>query len=533
MKHLNHRIIIIQTALFLAAGALVLQLLRINHSDRTIEASAKQGSYTLHIPLSTGVIYDRHFARLTNDEPVYYAVVNPTPDAITALFSKVKHHDQIQDNLHNNVPFCCEVSDNEISNPNVIVLEGSQNSVLHTAQHLVGYRQEGKGVCGLEAAYTDWLQSYDVSSTVTFSVNATGSVLQGLNSKEIQNGTPNGGVVTFLSRPIQRITETALQAAAPNPAAAVVMDITSGEIVAMASTPVYDINHLENAMEDKDSPFLNRALCAYPVGSVFKLVIAASALENGLTSEYMYECSGHTEINGQMFRCHKSTGHGLLDMQHALIGSCNPYFISLCQLLTPEQLHKTAVSLGFGQSVFLADGIISAAGSLQSENELQIEAEKANFAFGQGKLLATPLQIASMTACIANDGIYCTPQLVKGLTEDGCTILHPIDSTQKRVLSSSTAEKIREMMYSVLTEGEHPLGKPKYTTAGGKTSTAQTGQYADDGTEYCHAWMTGYFPADTPKYAVTVFVENGGSGNQSAAPIFREIIDHIVMMDSN
>lgn len=531
MKPTNYRLFAIETAFLLAAGALVIQLFRIIRNDRTIDASAKQGSYTLHIPLSTGVIYDRNFARLTNDEPVCYAVINPTPDTIASVFSKLKEPDKLQKNLQNRVPFCCELTDGQISDPNVKVLEGARTSPSHIAQHLVGYRQDGTGMCGLETAYSDWLQTYDVRTTVTFSVDAFGSVLAGLNCTEVREGTPNGGVVTTLSRPIQRITETALKEAAPNPAAAVILDVQSGEIVAMASIPVYDTNHLDTALDDKDSPFLNRALCAYPVGSVFKLTIAAAALENGLTPEYMYECTGKTNIGSQCFRCHKATGHGLLDMHNALVGSCNPYFISLCQLMTPEQLHNTASALGFGQSVFLADGITSAAGSLQSVKELEIDAEKANFAFGQGKLLATPLQIAAMTACIANDGIYCTPKLIKGLTEDGSTLVHPLESEQKEALSASTAAAIRNMMYGVLTEGEHPLGTPHYTTAGGKTSTAQTGQYAEDGTELCHAWMTGYFPADTPKYAVTVFVENGGSGNQSAAPIFREIIDHIVMMN--
>lgn len=533
MQKQNFRLAAIETALILAAGALVVQLFRIIRNDQAMEASARQGNYTLQIPLSTGIIYDKDFTRITNDKELMYAVLNPTPDAVASVFGTIKDHDAFTKQLRKQVPFYCEVNENIIANPNVKILNASETSPFHLAQHLIGYRQNGIGVSGLEVAYSDWLTSCDVNASVTFSVNAVGGVLAGLESEAIKSGTPNGGVVTTLSKPIQRITETALRAADPNPAAAVVLDVNSGAIIAMASIPSYDPEHLAEALTDENAPFLNRALCAYPVGSVFKLVIAAAALENGMTTEYMYDCIGKTEIYHQPFRCHNTNGHGILDMRSAMVCSCNPYFITLSQLLSPSRLHDTAAAFGFGNSIFLADGISSAAGYLQSETELKIEAEKANFSFGQGKLLATPLQIAAMTACIANDGIYYTPWLVRGLTEDGGTLIHEYRPSSKNVLKEKTARTLQSMMAGVLTENKNHKGLPRNITAGGKTSTAQTGQFSDRGMELCHGWMTGFFPLESPRYAVTVFVENGGSGNQSAAPIFREIIDHIAQMESD
>ncbi|MBR3417891.1 MAG: penicillin-binding protein 2, partial [Oscillospiraceae bacterium] len=301
---------------------------------------------------------------------------------------------------------------------------------------------------------------------------------------------------------------------------------------ACASTPVYDPDHLADALNQPDAPFLNRALSAYSVGSVFKLVTAANALEQGFTPKYLYDCTGDISFYGQRFRCHDLNGHGLLDMQGALIQSCNPYFISLSRLMSPASMHDTAEKLGFGSAAEIANGLYSAAGYLPSVQDLEIEAERANMSFGQGKLLATPLQIAAMTACIGNDGIYTPPQLIAGLTADGSQLLPQEQPESVRVLSHQTAFELRRMMTAVLEKSKKSKGKPSNVRAAGKTSTAQTGQFAPDGTEYCHAWMTGFFPVYQPQYAVTVFVENGGSGNEKAAPLFREIIEQIVKLQS-
>ena len=132
-----------------------------------------------------------------------------------------------------------------------------------------------------------------------------------------------------------------------------------------------------------------------------------------------------------------------------------------------------------------------------------------------------------MTAAIADDGIYSEPKLIRGLTADGTALLAESQTEQHRAVSSDTAAKVRRMMVSVIEKAKNTNGKPDNTRAAGKTSTAQTGKTDADGNELCHAWMTGFFPVNHPQYAVTVFVENGGSGNETAAPVFREIIEQI------
>ena len=141
-----------------------------------------------------------------------------------------------------------------------------------------------------------------------------------------------------------------------------------------------------------------------------------------------------------------------------------------------------------------------------------LPAERGNFCFGQGKLTATPVQITRMTCAIANYGMLPEVRLIKGVTEDGEMPDESEAVSGEQVLSTETAEKLRLMMIGA---------------AGAKTSTAQTGRFDENGVEYCHGWITGFFPANIPEYAVTVLAEDGGYGNEAAAPVFKEIAEGI------
>ena len=522
------RMLLLSGILLLCMAGMMLQLFTILRKNQVSEVSVRQGHYKLHVPLTDGTIYDRNFKSLNHPDDVILAVVNPTAETLAPIFTKIKDRSAVNEQLQHVTPFYCELTEAAEQNQNLVVLHGSRKPAGPLcAQHILGYRQNGEAKSGLELAFSDWLSACDASADVTFTVNGRGEVLAGAERTVIRSGQQGGGIVTTLDRTVQQITEKALSQAAPYAGAAVVMKIGTGEITACASTPVYDPDHLAAAMSGKDAPFLNRAFSAYGVGSVFKIVTAAAALEHGIPVKYMYECDGDVSVYGQQFRCHKWNGHGVLDMQQAMIQSCNPYFITLSQRMTPENMHDTAEALGFGQPNELADGMISAGGYLPSIEDLQIEAEKANMSFGQGKLLATPLQVCAMTAAIADDGIYTAPKLIRGLTADGKALLAEFQPEQHRAVSSGTAAKVRRMMVSVIEKAKNTNGKPSNTRAAGKTSTAQTGRTDADGNELCHAWMTGFFPVNHPQYAVTVLIEDGGSGNETAAPVFREIIEQI------
>jgi penicillin-binding protein 2 len=183
--------------------------------------------------------------------------------------------------------------------------------------------------------------------------------------------------------------------------------------------------------------------------------------------------------------------------------------------------------MGFGSSTQLAQGIVGASGVL-TEEELLYGGELANFSFGQGRLTATPLQIAAAVAAIANGGNLHTPQLVLGLTSDGITIDQPCEPyVSGRAMSTQTSDLPRKMMVQVVENGSGAKAKPEVGGAGGKTASAQTGRWNGEGKEEVQAWFAGFYPALSPRWSIVVLCENGGSGGDRAAPVFRQICSSI------
>lgn len=121
-------------------------------------------------------------------------------------------------------------------------------------------------------------------------------------------------------------------------------------------------------------------------------------------------------------------------------------------------------------------------------------------------------------------------RLIKGLTSNGINVENEKSPQYSYSIGEETADALKEMMTAAVTENENSNARPLYVSAGAKTSTAQTGQYNEKGDEICNAWITGFFPSENPEYAVTVLIEDGGYGNDSAAPIFKEIADCIIKM---
>ena len=338
-------------------------------------------------------------------------------------------------------------------------------------------------------------------------------------------------MITTLYIDIQTITENAFQKSGYKKGAAVVMDIKSGDILACASFPEFDPQDLAASLENEDSPFINRAFSAYSVGSIFKLVTASAALESGISEDFSYTCEGSIDIDGQVFNCHKWGGHGEISMEEAMVSSCNPYFIALSETLSPKILYDTAKKLGFGEGFEFADGIYSQSGYLPSERELSVKAEKGNFSFGQGKLTATPLQICRLTCAIANNGIMPQARLINALRDENGieTAVNSVKSD--RVMSCLTSQKLKKYMNGVV-NASNSLSRSELISCAGKTSTAQTGRYTADGKEIMNCWFTGYFPSDSPQYAITILVEGGTSGNISCGGIFKEVAENICNIKS-
>lgn len=540
----TRRITALGAVLIIGNAVLVANLAYYMKHNAYLQTASHQNQLTITAGSVEGTIYDRNLQPLVNQESAYYAFVNPTPESVNALFPYVREITPILEALKDPdpAPFCCEVEQagmSELSDPDITVLEVpvrySENPV---ATHVIGYTLEETGITGLESDYDGILRQTEDSVSVSYTVDAVRHVLSGVDPVISPAEYSNPGVVTTLDRNIQEICE----AQEIEKGAVVVMDVQSGDVLAMASFPDYAPDAIGEALSDPDSPLINRCLYAYNVGSIFKLMTCATAYTQNL-QDFTAECTGSTQIREQTFRCHDLNGHGTLTMKNAMVQSCNTYFVQLSQLLQPVLMRETAQDFGFGRQIVLSRSIVSASGTLPRIRDLALPAEMANFCFGQGLLTATPLQVTQMTCGIANNGNMPLARLVRGITEnnnlnnlnnfnhaDSLTLENERPPMYARAVKRNVAYYLRDMMVSAINENPNSNAVPETVFAAAKTSTAQTGRYDETGQELCHAWITGYFPIDNPVYAVTVLVEDGGYGNTAAAPVFREIADSIMQL---
>lgn len=521
---------------------LYMRIYTIGGQQEILQAGNRQGSYTLRFGRSMGVIYDCKGNRLNCLETKYQAAMAPTPENVLAISPWVADREDFAQKVSQGLPFVCEVTTPESPLPGEIVIfeEMVRNSKDQLAVQVLGYGNQDGPVSGLEYACQDILSKYMQTGKATFSIDGTGRSLQGEGLRLQLPGSGSGGVITALDAEIQRICEQAAEASGMKKGAIVVMEPATGNLRAVVSMPDFNPVDVAASLEDPDSPFINRAFSAYSVGSVFKLVTAAVALENGISPEYQAECKGHVDLFGQIFRCHYLAGHGVLNMTEAMAESCNPYFIELSRKISPADFLARAYAMGFGKGAMFGNGLYAARGNMPSAEALKNTAELANLSFGQGLLTATPLQVAMMTCAIANLGQMAEPVLILGETADGRSVLddgsysgiHKAAGVQaySDAVDAVTAYTLREMMTSAIQGSTASAGLPSNVTAGGKTSTAQTGRFDEEGKEYMNAWFTGFFPADEPQYVVTVLIEDGVSGNQSAGPVFKEIAENITRL---
>lgn len=226
------------------------------------------------------------------------------------------------------------------------------------APHITGYIDgDGNGVSGIEKCYNDILLSYSGTLKARCGAAASGKLLEGAEITFLKDGYMSaGGVELTVDRDIQKLCESALGEFGIDSGAVVVLDSATSEIRAMASTPSFDRNAPEKSLNDSSSPFLNRAITPYSVGSVFKAVVACAALENGIPTSYSIVCNGKYDLNGEIsFGCFKKTGHGNMNMYSAMAESCNPYFISLALKTGKENICAMGENLGLGQKIELAE----------------------------------------------------------------------------------------------------------------------------------------------------------------------------------
>lgn len=400
------------------------------------------------------------------------------------------------------------------------------------ARHLVGYvlphaytnPADNRGVSGLEARYDAVLRGSGPDLVVA-TVDAHHDLIYGLGYRVQRSdlGDPGHALVLTLDASIQRRVEEVMDARGIRNGAAVVLDPYTGAVLAMASRPNYDQNqpHLAFAIP---GALANAAVGAYPAGSVFKLVVAAAALEEGLTSlDEEFRCPGAIRAGTRTFTCPRQAGRdgGTITLLDAMAYSCNVVFIELAQRLGARRLLAYASRFGLGNATGLPldreDG-----GRLPSELGMGPEA-LANLALGQGVMEVTPLQKARVVAALVNDGIMPVPWVVREIRTPRGKILEQHQSPGgTRVVGSKTARQLRLLMFAVTTYGTGQLAQIP-SRAAGKTGSAQTHPGMPP-----HSWFVGFAPFYVPRYVLVVFAEKAGAGGLVAAPVFRAIMEGIL-----
>ncbi|MDR1467096.1 MAG: penicillin-binding protein 2 [Oscillospiraceae bacterium] len=511
----------------------VFNLYFLSQLDWLQSAATIQHFNKLKVGTIRGNIYDCNKVPLVNTEKDKIAAIMPsvkTNKELKKAFSSEKMK-EILPRLSKLEPFCLKIPYYMGDIPGVDIFDVPKRySYNQICPHIIGYVNDSgeEGICGIEKSYNDFFYDCFGEISVRYDANAKGGML-GEKNREIKDTSymKNRGVVLTIDQKIQEITQISMEKHVKK-GAALVVEIPNSEIRSCVSLPNFSPNNLENALKNPDCPLINRAFSEYNVGSIFKLVTAAAALEYGIPSSFKFNCTGNIDVNSINIDCFGGFGHGQVDMKEAMKHSCNGYFVKLAERFPPEKILNLSSKLGFGETQEFAPYVFSSKGNLPSLDELKNKVSLANFSFGQGFLMATPVQIISLINTIASEGNYIKPSLIKGLVNESLDFTEEIEQMKpEKILSNRTTKILKEQMKASLMGGTSFAGKPSKISAAAKTSTSQTGIINNEGHKVLQAWFGGFFPYENPKYAVVVLAEDAESGGRDCGPVFVEIADKI------
>ncbi len=423
------------------------------------------------------------------------------------------------------------------------------------------------GKLGVEGAYENLLHGTPGYREVL--VNAAGRPVerQGAFTPKLNVRQPIAGadLILTLDMRVQRAAEDALTG---KRGAAIAIDPHTGDVLALASTPGFDPNAFARGLTTKqydalqndiDKPLINRALRgAYPPGSTVKPFFALAALKYGvMTPDQTVYCPGHFNLPGSshMFRDWKPKGHGVVAMRHAIMQSCDVYFYTVANRLGIDRMHDFMSTFGFGDLTGIdipgeKPGLMpstawKAHAYKRAAEQVWFPGETISVGIGQGYMLATPMQLAHAVSGIASRGEIYKPRLVAAVRPAGAASL-----TQRAVVPEPSLTAVNAEQWQVIVDGMElatgPGGTAAAATAGspykiaGKTGSAQVFTIAQNEKYHekelserllDHALFISFAPADDPKLAVAVFVENGKHGGSTAAPIARKMFDAYLLPD--
>jgi penicillin-binding protein 2 len=403
--------------------------------------------------------------------------------------------------------------------------------------HYIG---DEKGIAGIEATMDEYLRGPEGSKTVL--KDEKGRTVGMLDYTKPGTGAR---VLLSIDARIQFLLENTLRRAGR--AAGVVMDVNTGEVLAMASVPDYDPNAfipsisreklIEYGSNPQLSPFTNRTIAPFEPGSTMKVPTAIAGAVQGIAGR-TFSCDGFVPFGNHKIGCwiyNKNGGrHGSLRLPEAIQQSCNPYFNKMANAMGWKAMVDGCSLVGFGKKTGVElpnedTGILPGSRSWRAARPgaVMTPALTAMMSIGQGDMLATPLQMAAMVSTVANGGKYFQPRLVKKVTADDGKVLVPdIPKLEVDLLQSGVKETdlilIREGMRKAVNEAGGTAGKVRMEdiVVAAKTGTSQT---TDNGKKSNNSWIISFAPFDKPRYAVVILVQAGGSGGAVCGPLVNTV----------
>ena len=448
------------------------------------------------------------------------------------------------------------------------VSEASENDILNNQSikdNLVPGLKVGK--TGLEKSFEN--QLIGTNGIQRYEVNAYG---KRINQVDQIDGLKGNTIKLTLDTEIQKKSAELLRGMAGS---INVMDIYTGDIIAMQSSPSFDPNLFIFGISQDDwqlirnnplKPLVNKSLSGlYSPGSTFKPIVALSALENNIiTKNFKVNCTGKTEMYGQTYHCWKEKGHGVVNLKEAMKQSCDTYFYEIARKLGVDRLRETSIKFGLGDKVLdktfnnEKKGLVP--DTKWKKNNLGkgwVLGETLITGIGQGYIQTTPLQLCLMTAQLANGGFKIYPKItinekdktaveIKELMNEGQDFLESFGNDQYTKLfdKKENIELIRNSMFASTNEirgtsYSSRIEDPKYQFAG-KTGTSQVKRITEaereldlatkdiDYKNRDHALFIAFGPFKNPRYALSIVIEHGGSGSSVAAPLAKELFKLII-----
>ena len=403
-----------------------------------------------------------------------------------------------------------------------------------------------------------------------FEVNAYGKRIKQLKFEE---GTAGKNFRTTLDQEVQKFTTELMK---DKSGSVCVMDIYTGDIVSMVSSPTFDPNKFvhgissedwQGLIEDTKKPLINKSIAGlYPPGSTIKPIVALSALENDVVSpKFVVECRGSIELYGHKYHCWKEKGHGFMGLRNAIKQSCDVYFYEISRRLGVDRLSVTAKQFGFGKKVlnyFIEEksGVVpNTKWKLKNIGKGWFLGETLITGIGQGYFQSTPIQLCLMMAQLANGGYEIKPRII----DDKYALQSTIDAWREEFTSKNNnsinitnsdlkklygnQENIKFILDALYGATNEPMGtsyrsrltKPEYVYAG-KTGTSQIRTITEEERELKlknkdlpyekrdHALFIAFAPYKNPRYSISVVIEHGGTGSSVAAPIAKKVIKKVL-----